>query len=575
MTFTSRMRAPAVLCALAFLACELVSRPFAEMGLCDDWSYIRTVQVLAATGHLAYNGWATAMLGWQLFVADAFVKLFGFSFSAVRMSTLLIGTVTAFLLQRTMVRAGLNERNAVIGTLALVLSPLYMFLSASFMTDIGGLFAIVLALYCCLRAVQSVQDSVAIAWVGFGALANAICGSSRQIAWLGVLVVVPCALWLMRRRRRVLLGGGVAMLIGWAMVLGGMHWFQLQPYSIPEHMAVKIQGLHTVAYMGRQLVRTLLEIPFMLLAVMVAFFPQLRRRGVGLWVVIAGCTLVYTLLAMKLAVHHGPALMLEPLMGDWFGPHAVYEMNGLNGEPPLILGLGTRILLTFAAGLGLVCVVAALLREPRTARIAAQPGRISWRDLATLIGPLALAYSVLLIPRSASNLLDRYLLVLLVVGSIGLIRFYQDFIAPALPTASVVIVAVVAIFSVCATHDMFAFYRARVELAQELHAAGVADNTLDGGFEHNGWVELQHYPNVNDERLINPKGSFVPGIGQTGLTCKPGGENYTGFLHWDPKLGVSFDRDACRGAAPFAPVSYFRWLGLRTQNLYVVKYGPR
>ncbi len=66
------------------------------------------------------------MLLWQLYLGAALIKLFGFSFTTVRMSTLLVSMVLAFFLQRTMVRASISERNATIGTLALVLSPLYL-----------------------------------------------------------------------------------------------------------------------------------------------------------------------------------------------------------------------------------------------------------------------------------------------------------------------------------------------------------------------------------------------------------------------------------------------------------------
>jgi hypothetical protein len=50
-------------CILALLFCVLATGPFVSMGSIDDWSYIWTARVLADTGHLTYNGWATAMLG--------------------------------------------------------------------------------------------------------------------------------------------------------------------------------------------------------------------------------------------------------------------------------------------------------------------------------------------------------------------------------------------------------------------------------------------------------------------------------------------------------------------------------
>src|ERR1700728_575648 len=121
-----RMRIPAVLCAFAVLLCELIARPFASMSVCDDGPYILMAQHLATTGHIVYNGGATAIIGWQLYLGAAFIKLFGFSFTAVRCSTVLVAMAIAFLLQRIMVRSGITERNSTLGTLALVLSPLYL-----------------------------------------------------------------------------------------------------------------------------------------------------------------------------------------------------------------------------------------------------------------------------------------------------------------------------------------------------------------------------------------------------------------------------------------------------------------
>src|SRR5437763_11336272 len=53
-----------LICAFIVAACVLLTYPVAEMGFQDDWSYIRTAQEFARTGHFVYNGWATAMLGW-------------------------------------------------------------------------------------------------------------------------------------------------------------------------------------------------------------------------------------------------------------------------------------------------------------------------------------------------------------------------------------------------------------------------------------------------------------------------------------------------------------------------------
>src|SRR5437899_1842656 len=112
MRYVRRFHLQAIFCGLAVLACELISRPFTTMSVCDDGLYILMAETLARTGHIVYNGWAAAMMASQLYVAVVFIKLFGFSFTAVRMSTVMIAGLTAWVVQRTLVRTGVTERNA-------------------------------------------------------------------------------------------------------------------------------------------------------------------------------------------------------------------------------------------------------------------------------------------------------------------------------------------------------------------------------------------------------------------------------------------------------------------------------
>jgi Dolichyl-phosphate-mannose-protein mannosyltransferase len=592
----SRFRMPAVLCAITFTLCEAVSRPYAEMGVCDDWSYIRTAHLLAQTGHIHYIGWASAMIGWQLYPAALFLKLFGFSFTAARLSTFLVAVLTTFLIQRTFVRAGVNERNATIGTLAIVLTPLYMALSVTFMTDVEGLFAIVICLYGCLRALQASSSSAATAWICFAALANAVFGSSRQIAWLGVLVMVPCTLWFLRHQRRTLMAGSVATLAGWAFIALSLHWFHQQPYALPESVLFKVTGPYQLGYMARELFGAVLEVPFLLLPIIAAYLILLRRRNSRqFWTAFAVCGLGYALAAVVFAIKIEPNSVIVPTLGDWVSPLARYGVPVLGKPGPIVLDQPTRILLTAVSTLATLCAIAFLWEmrrrvvrdeadqgvdqevDPQAEVLSLTPRAVSWNQVMLLVGPFAAAYFALLIPRSSNQLYDRYLLPLVFLSGVGLIRAFQNFVQPCLPAVTTVLVGLVAIYSIGATHDMFAFYRARVTVAEEVRAAGVQPNTFDGGFEYNGWVELLPGGYVNDENILNRPNSYVPIGPYRGPSCdgsgKIGADNKR-LLHFSPQYGLSFYPNACAGQTPLAPVSYFRWLGLRSASLYVVNYQP-
>lgn len=580
MQLIRRLRIPAFFCAMAVLLAELISRPFAEMGISDDGPYVVMAHTLATTGHILYTGWAAPMLVWQLYLADFFIKLFGFSYSAVRMSSLLIAIVMAWFLQRILVRSGITERNATFGTLTVVLSPLYLVLSATFLTDITGLFAIVICLYGCLRALQSLADRSAIAWLCFAVITNAIFGTSRQIAWLGILVMVPSTLWLLRSRRRVLIAGAAATVAGALFIFLCLQWLKLQPYSIPEHLIPTVfpfaNPIGEIAHTIGEFVHTFLDVPFLLLPLFAIFLPQIRKSRPRVQVIIAAISLVYLLFAIHLRYSH-PDFLLEPTAGargGWVGIHGIHEGTDLLGDPPIFLPTGLQILITILSIGGLLGLLASFTRShvPTISAPASPYPSISWKQLAVLLAPYIAAYTLLLIPRATNALFDRYMLGPEVILVLLLVRYYQDTILPRIPVAGVLLVTIMAVFGVVLTHNTFAFYRARVVLAAELHAAGISDTSVDNGWEHNFDVELQHSDHINFPTIVVPANAYVPTPPLPPNTCTVFWYDYTPHIH--PLFAVSFDPNACYGPAPFAPVHYSRWLARTPGTLYVVRYTP-
>jgi hypothetical protein len=567
-----KFRIPALFCALAVLACELIARPFTTMGVVDDGPYILMTRNLASTGHLVYNGWPAAMLGLQLYLGAAFIKLFGFSFTTVRMSTLFIAVLTAFFLQRTLVRSGITERNATIGTLTLVLSPLYCILSVTFMTDIFGLFAIVVCLYGCLRALQSSSDRSAILWLCFAVVTNALVGTSRQIAWLGILVMAPSTLWLLRPRRRVLLSGTVVTLAGVLFILACVYWFRDRAYIQPEHLLPDAFPLPHILW---ELIYSVLDAAFLLLPIVALFLAEVRRTRLLALAITAVCLLGYIFIAIHPS-HLRGTFPLEPIpkeIGEWVNVDAIFQFLLIKGEPPHYLHTGMQILLTLVSFGGLLGLFASFFR-PRLAHPSMDvPSSLTWKQLALLLLPFSIAYTLLLVPRAATTgIHDRYLLGLLVVALIFLVRYYQERAHDRLPIASMVLVALVAIYSIAVVHNFFSFYRARVALASELRAAGVPDTSVNNGWEYNFVVELQHAPYLNDSRIVLPANAYVPQPPLPAGTCPMIWYEKTPHIH--PLYGVSFDPDACYGLAPFAPVHYSRWPYRTPGTLYVVRYVP-
>jgi hypothetical protein len=546
----------ALVCALTLLAAILVAHPYAEVGISDDFSYVRSAQLLAESGHVVYNGGATAILGWQLYLAAAFIKLFGFSFTTTRASMIFLSAVTTFLCQRTFVRAGINEWNASIGTLTLMLSPLLMPLEVTFMSDVPGMFAIILCLYLCLRTLEADGDRATITWIGIASLSNVVFGSSRQIAWLGVLVMIPSVLWIMRRNRRVAMAGISFWLVSVGLIFSINRWFHQQPYILYEPLTRGSVNPVVLRNFGREWVRACLEIVLLLLPILLMYLPALRRRKHRWVVYLLGCGFLL----------YGVRMWRVGNLSAWYAPY-------LGGVQPFALLRGFRPILTVAVLVCLLALVSAIfagVERPPSARGDIYP--LS-REVAELIVPCTIAYIVLLSPRVGfETIWDRYLLPLLFVALVFLLRFYQDQFQARLPVAALVLAIGAGVYATASLHDRLALYRARVTAINEVLAAGVPATSVSGGWDYDGWTELQVSTHIFDQRMRVPAGVQLEKPTHYGLKDCPW--FYCDmFPHMIPYYTISLRPDPVLGNK-FAPVPYRTWVD-SSGAVYVVRFPDR
>jgi hypothetical protein len=571
--FHVKSQLPAIFCALAVASSALLIHPYAETGICDDWSYIKTTQILAQTGHIVYNGWASAMLGWQLSLGALFAKLFGFSFTAVRLSTTVVAIATTWLLQSAFVRAGLCQWNATLATLTFVFSPLYLPLAFTFMTDVSGVFSIILCLYMCLRALQADTPASTIAWIGSAALLNAIGGTARQIAWLGVLVMIPCTLWLVRRRPRVLLAGGLSCLLGAGIIFASMHWFNQQPYTLPERLIPESLGLKSFENIVAMGTRSALELLCLVLPVLLMFVAPVLKPNRRMAVLFVAGILLFALMGIVLFSYHGLDHWIAPFLGLNVTVPGLVEADSIIGSRPLILPFGFRILLTVTTIIASVSLFAVLFGNG-SARSSLHPRAvsISWRDLGVVLGPFSAAYIFMLMPRaSAGGFYDRYLLPLMVILLLLLARFYQEKVRPRLPVLAAVLIAIVACFTIAGTHDLFAMYRGYLAAFQEVRSSGVPATAISGSWENDGWTQLETVGYMNERRIRIPRGVYV----FQPVTAFPAGCNGNSLDRIPavkPVYALSFDPAQCNGQAGFPPVVYRTWLLPHTNSIYIVKF---
>ena len=118
-----------------------------DFPLNDDWAYARNVQYLSERGEIYFDPWPAQTLIAQTVWGALFTKLFGFSFTVLRVSTLVAGAIGVYYWYKIWLSAGANVSSSVFLTLLLAFNPFYFTLSYSFMTEIPFLAATLGAFY--------------------------------------------------------------------------------------------------------------------------------------------------------------------------------------------------------------------------------------------------------------------------------------------------------------------------------------------------------------------------------------------------------------------------------------------
>jgi len=572
--------APPIACAATLLVCYFVIQPYAAIGYADDWSYIKTAQVLAQTGHIVYNGWAAPMLGWQLYFGALFIKLFGFSFTAVRFTTVIEAVWTTFLLQRTFVRAGLNSWNATLATTVFVFSPAYFPLAFTFLTDISGVLCIVTCLYMCLRALDAGTDNAAMIWISLAAVVNALGGTARQIAWLGVLVMVPCTLWLLRRRRRVLIAGSLSWLAGTGFVAAAMQWFAAQPYTIPTSPVPGKIGVASLKYMVHQAMPSAVLLTRLSLPVLLMFTASLRGWKIRTAAVLGAGFLCF--LPQGFDRLNAKGEVTSPA-SYFFGYDTESPLQKLNEIATRAIHLPNHdlfgSLLTALSLLGILgLAVFIFLRMPERPLTRATVDSISWGRLGMVLGPFSAAYIAVLALYSLHNaaIFGRYLLPLLVVLLLLLARCYQQVLNVRLPWACGLLVMIVAAFDVVATHDDFVWFRANATAIREIRSGGVRATAILGPWEYLGWTQIEGAGYINHSAIRIPQGAYKPHLPPAYLAnCDPDLDFILPAVPAiDPAYAVTPDPGWCGGKVAFPPVLYRTWIAPRANWIYPVKLPP-
>lgn len=499
----------------AYLLPLVLVPPAGEFPLVDAWTYALSVRHLVEEGRLQISEWTATTLVFQVVWGAAFAKLFGFSFSVLRLSTLTLSFAGGVALYALCREVGIARSRALAGALLFWFNPLTFSLSYTFMSDAPAVGLMLLATLFYVRGVRRSSGLTLVLGSCFAGLAFLVRHPGILVP-LAVLVYGALVPWPPRLlARRVFSIAALPALV----VAGYLAWAQDHGLPLEQGRVFAAMLQHGPALWQPALILTgyiLFYLGLSCLPLALGFGGSTARATAGMphrghraaplgWGVgVAGLACFF---AWWGSTQPGYARWMPYLRHGTMLQVAGIGPNNLLGERPGFFTLPVRIALTALAAGGLAILGAALYRRIVAARQHPAPPAPPIGLLA-LIGLFQFAG---IFPVSAHTLgsnwisFDRYFLPLVPLAIVlGLWGVHG--LRPASPLLLLGLLGM-ALFSLAGTQDWLAYNRLRWQLGHELVTRGVPLEQIDAGMEWDGWF-LYEYSQQHKSRPRTANGPF-------------------------------------------------------------------
>jgi hypothetical protein len=474
----------------------ILINPSGEFPLNDDWVYALAVKSILETGRYQLSSPTTANVFTQIWWGALFCLPFGFSYLALRISTMVLGLGGVLAMHASLKELGANARVALLGALVLACDPFYLGLSCSFMTDVPFEALVIIGSYLMIRGLR--RDRMAFMVAGILVLFADV-----LIRQLAVVVLLGFAVGYVIRfgmTRGNLIKAAIPVLAGTMLHFGYQHWLVASgraPYFYPPTSNLVLTYSTLTSELGQMWYRVQTVAPYVGFAVfpfllMLRPIRQTGRTGYAAHIA-GGALLAGTVAFIVTCLWRGILMPMRPsyLVEPGFGPLVLKDVFPLhsNMPPPSPYMHAFWTIVTIEGTLGAFCVACYLLYLARDAisRVwrTGLP-RDLWPD-GFIVTAIATYAAILLV---IDFLFDRYVMFLtpLVLLLLAAGAHRATIVRPGAGFRyAMILTAGYAAFSVASVHDYFSWNRARWValdyLTDDLH---VSPNRIDGGFEFNG-----------------------------------------------------------------------------------------
>lgn len=453
----------------------------------DDWIFVRSVENLVRSGKFEILPISAPTAVFHVAWGALFATIFGFSFGAIRLSTVVLVGLSGWAFYGLCRELGISRARSALGTAVYLFNPLLFVLGFSFMTDAPFTALLTIATACFARGLR--QDTHRPEWIVVGSIAAALAFLVRPH---GVLIPLAVIGYLLVSRRLPLRPSrtGLVLLLRVAAIPAAVvvAYYLWSAQGVPSGQESFTQAIESAGWEGtlelvqRMAFVTAMYLGFFALPVVAGALPGLlgliRSISPAGWLLF---TLWEALVILGLAFF-GPEGRRMPYVPQFVA------LWGLG--PSDVAGAGAPLVDLWALdAVTALCAASALLLGLALVRgIGAPP--TPERGVAGLVLVIGLGQVLGVLPpsfpfRDWILSLDRYLLPLLPFAvALGLwvlrdVRF-------SLP-AGWLVVAALAAFSVAGTRDFLVLQRTTWNMGRYAVSKGVPLNQLDAGYAWDGY----------------------------------------------------------------------------------------
>ena len=459
----------------------IVVNPLGNFPLNDDWVYGLAVKSIIETGDFRLPSPAHTNLFFQAFWGALFCLPFGFSFTALRFSTLTLGLIGAIATYGLLREVNANQKISLLGALLIVVNPLYFGLANSFMTDVPFVALSILSFYFLIRGLK--RESIIQVILGLSLVYINIL--IRQYA---IVILLAFALAYSAKKRfklKFLFGSSLIFLSGILLHKLYQKWL----YYTNRTPVIAENFLHTrkLDFRNHILMISLIYIGCFIFPVVAIFFVKKIKEisHQQKTITILGISSFFVVVMARL-IWQGKTM---PLIGNvllyfGLGPLTLRDTFLLNlNNPSYSLGLKIFWLMMTAIG-----VFGALLLLYYLCLAIIQTFSESEKWLKVLTISAILIYLCLF---GVKYPFDRYFLPLIplfmVLTVISNKYIADQDIGKKITAFALTMIFIFGGFTVAATHDYLAWHRTRWEALNDLMKQGITPDYIDGGYEFNGW----------------------------------------------------------------------------------------